>query len=224
MFSVIYAPIDKNSFLSCLSQTAALDEKNKPWTTKTLSYQIEKMVIALLLVKEIKSGPECHPLLTEIATRHAVETGKFEILVAAVEEKLPVTNHWNKNSRMFRSLVQCIREIRIGLYRQDPIFIKKQIEDYHNHSYSEEKIVIENIFEQICNNPFDENWFKTLPKELYERGISSILFNSALKLADCEDAFMMLEEECCESGKYASDYLNLILTLTGDKVVKQLVS
>jgi SNF2 family DNA or RNA helicase len=211
LFSVIYAPIDKNSFLSCLSQTAALDEKNKPWTTKTLSYQIEKLVIARLLVKESKSGPECHPLLTEIATRHAVETGKFEILVKAVEETLPVSNHWNKNSRMFRSLRQCIREIRIGLYRQDPIFIKKQIEDYHNHSYSEEKIVIENIFNQICNNPFDADWFNTLPKELYQSCISSVLFNSALKLSDCEDAFMMLEAECYEPGKYSSDSLHLIL-------------
>ncbi|MCM2409886.1 hypothetical protein ACOWPH_12575 [Anabaena sp. PCC 7938] len=45
------------------------------------------MVIAGLLVKESKLCPECHPLLTEIATRHAIETGKFEILVAAVEEK-----------------------------------------------------------------------------------------------------------------------------------------
>ncbi|MBE9249017.1 DEAD/DEAH box helicase [Dolichospermum sp. LEGE 00240] len=212
LFSIIYGPIDKSSFLSCLSQTAALDEKNRPWTTTTLNYQIEKLVIALLLVKENKLGPECNPLLTEIATRHAIETGTFDILVKAVEEKLPVSNHWNKKSRMFRSLGQCIREIRIGLYRQDLNFINKQIEDYQNYSNHTEKIVIENIFEQICNNPFDENWFKTLPQELYERGISSILFNSALKLSDCEDAFMMLDEECCESEKYASDYLNLVLT------------
>jgi tetratricopeptide (TPR) repeat protein len=212
LFSVIYTPIDKGSFLSCISQTAALDEKNRPWTTNTLNYQIEKLVIALLLVKESQSGPECNPLLTEIATRHAIKTGTFEILVKAVEEKLPVSNHWSKKSRMFRSLGQCIREIRIGLYRQDLNFINKQIEDYQNHSNHTEKIVIENIFEQICNNPFDENWFKTLPQELYERGISSILFNSTLKLVNCEDAFMMLDEECYENGKYASDYLHLILT------------
>ncbi|MBS9384168.1 MAG: DEAD/DEAH box helicase [Dolichospermum sp. BR01] len=211
LFSVIYAPIDKNYFISCLSQTAALDEKNRPWTTTTLNYQIEKLVIAVLLVKENKLGPECHPLLTEIATRHAIETGKFDILVHAVEEKLPIRTYGN-DVRMFRSLSECVREIRIGFYRKDPSFINKQIENYHKHSYSEEKIVIENIFEQICNNPFDTGWFNTLPKELYERGISSILFNSALKLSDCEDAFMMLDEECCENGKYASDYLNLVLT------------
>ncbi|MBW4428348.1 MAG: hypothetical protein KME50_28905 [Nostoc desertorum CM1-VF14] len=36
LFSIIYAPIDKNSFVSCISKTGALDEKNKPWGTKTL--------------------------------------------------------------------------------------------------------------------------------------------------------------------------------------------
>ena len=50
LFSVIYAPIDKNSFVSCLSKTGALDENNKPWGTKTLSPQIDKFLKAGLLV------------------------------------------------------------------------------------------------------------------------------------------------------------------------------
>ncbi|UKP01196.1 hypothetical protein [Nostoc sp. UHCC 0870] len=134
LFSVIYAPIDKNSLVSCLSTTGALDENNKPWGTKTLSPQIDKLVKSGLLVQESRSGTECHPLLTEIATRHAVQTGQFEILVTAVEEKLPIRKHWQNESRMFQSLRQCIREIRIGFYRQDPDFINKQIEDYQKYS------------------------------------------------------------------------------------------
>jgi hypothetical protein len=133
LFSVIYAPIDKNSFVSCISKTGALDENNKPWGTKTLSPQIDKLLKAGLLVQESRSGIECHPLLTEIATRHAVQTGQFEILVTAVEEKLPIRTHWNRDSRIFYSLRQCIREIRIGIYRQDLSFINKQIEDYEKY-------------------------------------------------------------------------------------------
>lgn len=212
LFSVIYAPIDKNSFVSCLSKTSALDEKNKPWVTKTLSSQIDKLLKAGLLIQENRQGAECHPLLTEIATRHAVQTGQFEILVTAVEEKLPIRTHWNRDSRIFYSLRQCIREIRIGIYRQDLSFINQQIEDYQKYADSEEKIVIENIFEQIYNHPFDADWFKTLPQELYESGISSILFNSALKLSASEDALTLLEEECSNSEKHCSDYLRLILT------------
>lgn len=212
LFSVIYAPIDKNSFVSCISKTGALDENNKLWVTKTLSPQIDKLLKAGLLVQESRSGAECHPLLTEIATRHAVQTGQFEILVTAVEEKLPIRTHWNRDSRIFYSLRQCIREIRIGIYRQDLSFINQQIEDYQKYADSEEKIVIENIFEQIYNNPFDADWFNTLPLELYESGISSILFNSALKLSASEDVLTLLEEECSTPGKHCSDYLHLILT------------
>ncbi|MGJ5634513.1 hypothetical protein, partial [Nostoc sp. CALU 1950] len=84
LFSVIYTPIDKNSFVSCISKTGALDENNKPWGTKTLSPQIDKLLKAGLLVQSSRQGAECHPLLIEIATRHAVQTGQFEILVTAV--------------------------------------------------------------------------------------------------------------------------------------------
>jgi len=212
LFSVIYAPIDKNSFVSCLSKIDALDENNKPWVTKTLSPKIDKLLKVGLLIQENRQGAECHPLLTEIATRHAVQTGQFEILVTAVEEKLPIRTHWNRDSRIFYSLRQCIREIRIGIYRQDLSFINQQIEDYQKYADSEEKIVIENIFEQIYNNPFDADWFNTLPQGLYESGISSILFNSALKLSASEDVLTLLEEECATPGKHCSDYLHLILT------------
>jgi len=212
LFSVIYAPIDKNSFISCLSQTGALDENNKPFVTKTLSPLIDKLLATGLLVQQNRQSPECHPLLTEIAIRHATQTRQLEILVIAVESKLPIRTHWQNESRMFNSLRQCIREIRIGLYRQDPSFINKQIEDYQKYSDSEEKLALHNIFEQICNNPFDADWLNTLPQGLYESCTSSILLNSALKLSGSEDAFTLLEEECSTSGKHCSDYLHLILT------------
>lgn len=57
LFAVIYAPIDKNSFISCLSKTGALDENNRPWVTKTLSSQIDKLVKSGLLVQESRLGP-----------------------------------------------------------------------------------------------------------------------------------------------------------------------
>jgi hypothetical protein len=50
--------------------------------------------------------------------------------------------------------------------------------------FTMKNIVIENLLEQICKNPFDADWFKTLPLGLYESSISSILLNSALKLSE----------------------------------------
>ncbi|WP_041640440.1 hypothetical protein [Trichormus azollae] len=109
LFSVIYAPIDKNSFISCLSRIGALHENNKPWVTKTLSRQIDKLLTAGLLVQKSRTDPECHQLLTEIATRHAVQTGQFDILVIVVEENLSIQTHWQNGSRVFYYLRQCVR-------------------------------------------------------------------------------------------------------------------
>ncbi|MBR8832987.1 MAG: hypothetical protein DSM106950_02815 [Stigonema ocellatum SAG 48.90 = DSM 106950] len=81
------------------------------------------------------------------------------MMVKAVQDKLPVNTHYINES-------QLIREVRIGFYRHDPNFINKQIEEYHKYGNSKNKISINKIFEQICNNPFDSDWFGTLPQGL----------------------------------------------------------
>lgn len=99
LFSVIYEPINRTSFMNCLNQTGALDENNKQFVNKTLSRHIDGLLEAGLLVQESGQGPQCHPLLTEIATRDLVQTGRFEILATAVEEKLPILGWQHPRSR-----------------------------------------------------------------------------------------------------------------------------
>jgi len=212
LFSVIYEPINRTSFMGCLNQIGALDENNKPFVNKTLSRHIDGLLAAGLLVQSSGQGPQCHPLLIEIATRDAVRTGRFEILAAAVEEKLPIRVHWQNGPRYFQNERQFIREVRIGLYSQNLSFINKQIEDYNRYNNSKDKISIENIFEQVCSNPFDADWFRSLPQELYDSCISIILINAALKCSPADEAFALLQEECSTPGGHSSDYLHLILT------------
>lgn len=212
LFSVIYEPINRTSFMNCLNQTGALDENNKSFVNKTLSRHIDGLLEAGLLVQESGQGSQCHPLLTEIVTRDVVQTERFEILATAVEEKLPIHTRWQNGPRIFQSHRQFIREVRIGLYRQNLNFINKQIEDYNKYSHGKDKISIDKIFEQVCNNPFDADWFRTLPQELYESGISSILLNATLKCSPAEEALALLEEECSTPGGHCSDYLQLLLT------------
>ncbi|RCJ40996.1 hypothetical protein A6770_36670 [Nostoc minutum NIES-26] len=103
-----------------------------------------------------------------------------------------------------------IAATHVLFYRHDPNFINKQIEDYQKYSHSN-KISVNKIFEQICNNPFDADWFRTLPQGLFESGISSILLNAALKCSLAEEPFALLLEECSTKGGHCSDYLQLIL-------------
>lgn len=211
LFSVIYESVNRTSFMNCLNQIGTLDENNKPFINKSLSRHIDGLLAAGLLIQSSGQGPQCHPLITEIATRDAVKAGYFEILATSVSKVLPISSGYASGTRYFQSERQFIREVRIGFYRHDPNFINKQIEDYQKYSHSN-KISVNKIFEQICNNPFDADWFRTLPQGLFENGISSILLNAALKCSPAEEPFALLLEECSTKGQHCSDYLQLILT------------
>lgn len=211
LFSVIYEPINRTSFMNCLKQIGTLDENNKPFVNKTLSRHIDGLLAVDLLIQSTGQGPQCHPLITEIATRDAVKAGYFEILATSVSKTLPISSRYASGTRYFQSECQLIREVRIGFYRHNPNFINKQIEDYQKYSHSN-KISVNKIFEQVCNNPFDADWFRTLPQGLFESGISSILLNATLKCSPAEEPFALLLEECSTKGGHCSDYLQLILT------------
>ncbi|MBW4629025.1 MAG: hypothetical protein KME49_26840 [Brasilonema octagenarum HA4186-MV1] len=101
LFSVIYEPINRTSFMNCLNQTGTLDENNKPFVSKTLNRHIDKLISADLLIQESGQVLQCHPLLTEIATRDAVKAGRFEILAIAVEEKLPIRIWISRQNRVY---------------------------------------------------------------------------------------------------------------------------
>lgn len=211
LFSVIYEPLSRAEFMMCLNQTGACDTKGKPFTNSTLKPYIEQLLEAGLLVQKSGQGPQCHPLLVEIATRDAVIGGHFETLAKAVQERLPVSTRWKDGPRYFNSERQLMREVRIGIYRQDIKFINKQLEDYYKSSYPKDKLAIDEIYQQVCNNPFDPDWFRTLPQELYESGLVSILNSSMLELSPADEAFSLLEEDCAEQGKDVSDLQRIFL-------------
>jgi SNF2 family DNA or RNA helicase len=211
LFSVIYESVSRTSFINCLNQTGALDKNNKFFVNATLKPYLDKLLKAELLVIGSGMNPQCHPLLAEIATRDAVQAGRFEILATSVENAVPVSTVWQKGPRRFQSTRQFIREVRIGLYRHNASYINQQVEDYHKYTHSADRISIEDVFEQICNNPFDADWFATLPEDLYKSIISIILQSSALKLEPAEEAFGLLESGCSQPGKHCSDYLRIVL-------------
>jgi len=208
LFSVIYAPINRPDFLACVHYIGISDENNK-----TLSQHIDELIKTGLLNQETRSSIQCHPLITEIVTRDAVKKGRFPILAKVVEEKISNSIYRQTGPRVFQNQRQFIREVRLGIYRYDIDFINQQIEYYNKYSVIQDKLSINQILEQIYNNPFDAAWFTTLPQELYESGISIILNNAAVKCSTSgEEAFALLEKECSNKGGHDSDYLQLILS------------
>ena len=211
LLSVAYEPVSRTAFVICLNQTEAKDKNGKAFTPQTVKPYLDRLVDAKLLIQGKGQGPQCHPLLAEVATRDAVQAGKLETLAQVVQEKLPTPTRWKGGPPYFSNERQLIRQVRIGIYQKDIKFINQQLENYHRNSYSKEKISINEIYERVCNNPFDPNWFRTLPQELYESALASILRDSMLELTPAAEAIAMLQEDCA-GLRQGSDWQHIILT------------
>ncbi|NET37097.1 MAG: DEAD/DEAH box helicase [Cyanothece sp. SIO1E1] len=209
LFSVIYEPVSRTAFSGCFNR---LDPDAVQFTQKSIKPHIDYLLAANILVQTSGQGPRCHPLLMEVATRDALKAGRFEALAQAVQTALPIPTRREKGPRHFKSEHQFMREVRIGIYRQDLKFAHQQIEDYYRYSYNKEKVSFAEIFQQICSDPFDPDWFCTLPLTLYESGLSRILSDAALKLTLVDEPLALLQEGCVAPGEKCSDYLRLILT------------
>lgn len=209
LFSVIYEPMNRTLFMEMLNITGVRDANDKLFTIPTLKPYIDKLLADELLV-QFKQGIRCHWLLIEIATRSALEARCFESMVKAVQLRIPIRELFSNGPCNFQNNDEFIREVRIGIYRQDVNFINKISQQYHEYA-SGEKIFLEDIFELVCNNPFDADWFRILPIELFQPAITTILDNATLNLSPAFEAFDLLRVEMTKEGGRTSGELYLTL-------------
>ena len=213
LFSVIYEPVNRSTFLKCLDSIGEKQENGKAFNSKTLKSHLEYLLEQNLLIQERGKSPQCHPLMAEIATRDAIKAGVWSKMVKVVETCIPISTYYSlPDSRNFSSREQLLREVRIGIYRQDMKFILRQLECYQKYGYSREPILLDEILELLLNNPFDSYWFNRLPQELYELGLAGILVDSVMNLTDVEEQFTLLQAEANKLNGRCSDNLRLLLT------------
>lgn len=210
LFSVIYEPISRTIAVSCLNHLGVRTRNEASFTAASVKPYIDRLIDLGVLVQNSGQGPQCHPLLKEVATRDIVQAGRFDAFANTVENVIPIPSRWKNGPRMFNSDGLLIREFRIGLYRKDVQFINRQLEDYYKNSYQKNQIPVEQIYLQVCSNPFDPVWFRTLPSPLYESALISILNHSLLHLTPVDAAFQLLQEDALVRGK-DSDFLPLVL-------------
>jgi superfamily II DNA or RNA helicase len=201
LLSVIYEPIGRNMLIICLEHIGAKDSKGQPFKPLTLKPYLDRLFQKGVVVQGNGQSPQCHPLLVEVATRDAIRIGRFETLAKAVEEKIPIPRRWRDGPRSFSRESLLIREVRIGLYRKDIKFINQQLEDYYKYSYSNDPIDIASIYELVCNNPFDADWLRSLPADLFENILISILNESMLGLEPAPEAFDLLQRTVAEQSQ-----------------------
>jgi superfamily II DNA or RNA helicase len=192
LFSVIYTPITRTLYLECLQQTGLWGLK--PLVAAVLKPYLDRLCTQDLLIPQAKNTLQIHPLIAEIATREVVAAGKLTMMAQVVERLLPINQHRASSPRLFANRGEFIREVRLGLYHNDLAYIDRQFSYYYDgYMHVLDPISTEQLWQNVCNNPFDPDWFATLIPELAEMIWIDILDYSLEYLTPADAAFAALE-------------------------------
>ena len=210
LFSVIYEPVSRTSFMSCLGYAGIRDDNGKAFISKTLKPYIDRLLDLGVIRQQQGESPQCHPLLAEIATRDAIKEGNFENFARIAEKQLPSKGHYtiyrNQNPAYF------LRGLRFGIYRRKLNSVFEEYDRYYQYNYGKPRLSWDDVLLQIFDNPLDGDWLCSQPLELYQNAISAILSRSEEKLIPIDDAFNLLYEQCFNKKVSASDYLLFLLS------------
>ncbi|CCQ65398.1 SWI/SNF family helicase [Crocosphaera watsonii WH 0402] len=88
--------------------------------TKTLKTSLEHLLKNKLLLENDEKKLLVNPLIIEIVTRATLLDNTFEQLASIIEQKIPIRQRsWGDPIPHFDNELQLMREVRLGLYRQD---------------------------------------------------------------------------------------------------------
>ncbi len=191
LMSLIYTAISRTLALTILEETGLFDRLTL--NAGMFKPVIDRLLASQMLISSGKHTIQIHPLLVEIATREAVREGRLFLITESINIHLPVDSYYNGVIK-FSSSGEFIRQVRLGLYRNDLPFIQKQFDNYHGFNrFSADRISYDELWQQICNNPFDPDWFETVTPELSESILTSILNRSIEQLNPAIEAFTALQ-------------------------------
>ena len=163
----------------------------------------------------INSDNRCIPELQELVCRLAANGPHFSNLLKTVASELPTIDKKSKTSNPARIR----RDLRFAILSRDlDHFGSSLLACYDNEIVTESYHPIV----PICNNPFDRDWFQTLPAQIQILALNEIYKSCLLQLLDIEEPFLYLQDpgtvtKFPEAGRASIFYLqSSILLLRGE--------
>ncbi|MEB3227432.1 MAG: DEAD/DEAH box helicase, partial [Synechocystis sp.] len=192
--AIAYAPVTQTFLVDCLRE---ISSDLKLPLHPPLDTQFKAMLSQLReadLVKKAKQGRlVCHESLRDIPCREAVKSGRYGQLADLVNKHEPIRTVGYSDRRNFYSEDQFIREVRIGIYRQDWDFIDQQFQDYYYFS-SKPRLSFPALLVKTINNPFDSEWLSRLDPELLSLALVELMDQSLERLSPADETFEVLKE------------------------------
>lgn len=139
----------------------------------------------------LQADHECVDEFIEQAARFAVEDGNFDKMARVVRSVLPIDSMYTLKSSVLFNRV--IREIRVGIYNAD----YNHVNHYTNLAYrvfSPKSMCYINLYEKAFNQPFDVQWFKSMPYAIQQLAIGEIVAESLIYLKPVDGVIDLLLE------------------------------
>lgn len=164
----------------------------------------------------------CNRLIVELVTRELATSSAFERYVDLVRLAAPLQTGYQKTAKddiQFRDDDELIREVRIGIYRTDELYIEHLFGMLERLKYSYWNGLLERwpepspIYAMVCDNPFEREWFARLPAKIREPALPLILLQQAAGWELDAAAFDLLREACEEPAASVPEDWQLCMTL-----------
>lgn len=150
----------------------------------------------------------CPAALREPLARHLAAEGRFAAVAELARRAWPLgTQYWSAYANAsadarFESIAQFIREVRIGLYLHDEDYAQRmweQLERHRRSYWNDEWDRIRGlgpIYASLAAQPFDPDWFRTLPAGLQRATLPDLLRLLSLAWRLDDAAYRFLAEQC----------------------------
>ena len=184
--SIIYEPSNRFTFAGCLRRARISGPEGDWLTSATISPFLQRLQDLELLDKDCR----CPDEIVELVSRDAVAEGNFMEMAEAVQDEVPFSQYQSKGPQR---CLRAMREYRFGLYTSDMV----DLENMHPvlDKYCEDEVVKRFPVVRFCNNPFDDNWLRSLAPSSQYYILSQMMNYSLHYLSHLERPFSYLKSE-----------------------------
>ncbi|MFT5701549.1 MAG: SNF2 family DNA or RNA helicase [Desulforhopalus sp.] len=186
--SITYEPAHATLIVNCLNKLDLKNPRGNKPTAANLTHYFNKFEELGLLTKEKQVVED----IVEVLSKIAVKNGTFELFAKTIQEEAPVSYYYGKwTTRCWRGM----REMRIGIYTQQFDLMDDASE--FMDSQCRELITAPPATVRVMTQPFDPDWFRTLPTSFQFYLLSNVLQYGQSALEDYPEiiSFLTSEEE-----------------------------
>ena len=194
LLSIIYHSVNKSTLLGCLRGCGIQASKNRAFAPRDLTPLLRELKDNRLIVQQ-NNELHCHALIAEAATRRALQEGRFEAMVEAVQRNV---YGWGSSYYYFSSYGHGLRELRIALYQED--FAKANTIMSACVRLFPREFVQLHPYRLIYANPLDALWLQRLPEAMLGE-VLVVILHDAMRSLDTEAEALALAEEVFAKGQ-----------------------